>query len=51
MGLARPAVAGQDKGAYERLRNLYNGLDLRGEPVPPAEEMDIAKLCKQPFCR
>lgn len=51
MGLARPAMAAQDKGAYEKLRSLYNGLDIKGELVPPPEEMDIAKLCRQPFCR
>lgn len=51
MGLARPAVVGQDEGAYEKLRGMYNALDIKGEAVPPPEEMDIAKLCKQPFCR
>lgn len=51
MGLARPAVAGIDRGSYEKLRTMYNGLDIKGPQVVPAEEMEIAHLCKQHFCR
>lgn len=51
MGLARPAMAGMDRGAYEKLRSIYNNLDIRGPPIVGAEDMEIANLCKHPFCK
>lgn len=51
MGLARPAMAGMDHGAYENLRRIYNRLDIPGPLIAPAEEMEITKLCGHPFCK
>ena len=44
-------MAGLDGGAYERLRNIYNSLDIPGPNIVGAEDMEIATLCKHPFCR
>lgn len=51
MGLSRAAVAGKDQGSYEKLRALYNSLDISGPAVVPAQDMEIEKLCDQRFCR
>lgn len=51
MGLARPAMAGLDEGAYEKLRAMYNSLDIAGPAIVAAEDMEIANLCKHPFCK
>lgn len=51
MGLARPAMAGVDEGAYEKLRAMYNSLDIAGPAIVAAEDMEIANLCKHPFCK
>lgn len=51
MALARPALANMDQGAYEKLRKMYNRLDIPGPNIAPAAEMEIAKLCTHPFCR
>lgn len=51
MGLSRPAIASMDQGAYESLRKLYNNLDIPGPNIPGAEEMEMTKLCKHPFCK
>lgn len=51
MGLSRPAMAGIDQGAYETLRKLYNDLDIPGPSIVGAEEMEMATLCKHPFCK
>lgn len=51
MGLSRPAIADMDRGAYEKLRKMYNQLDIPGPDVPRPEEMEMAKLCKHPFCK
>lgn len=44
-------MAGLDGGAYERLRKIYNSLDIPGPIISAAEDMEIATLCKHPFCR
>ncbi|CAN0501656.1 unnamed protein product, partial [Ectocarpus sp. 8 AP-2014] len=38
------------KGSYEKLRKLYNGLDIAGPDIEAAEDMDMAMLCKHQFC-
>ncbi|CAN0120612.1 unnamed protein product [Ectocarpus sp. 12 AP-2014] len=50
MMLRRPAILGVDKGSYEKLRKLYNGLDIAGPDIEAAEDMDMAMLCKHQFC-
>ncbi|CBN76793.1 hypothetical protein Esi_0000_0634 [Ectocarpus siliculosus] len=50
MMLKRPAILGVDKGSYEKLRKLYNSLDIAGPNIEAAEDMDMAMLCKHQFC-
>ncbi|CAN0171041.1 unnamed protein product [Ectocarpus sp. 4 AP-2014] len=50
MMLRRPAILGVDKGSYEKLRKLYNGLDIAGPDIQAAEDMDMAMLCEHQFC-
>ncbi|CAM9167443.1 unnamed protein product, partial [Ectocarpus sp. 6 AP-2014] len=50
MMLKRPAILGVDKGSYEKLRKLYNSLDIAGPVIEAAEDMDMAMLCKHQFC-
>lgn len=51
MALARPALDKMDQGAYEKLRRIYNRLDIPGPNIVPPGEMEISKLCEHPFCR
>lgn len=46
-----PALMDLDEGSYEKLRALYNGLDIKGEDILAPEEMDMAKLCSHQFCK
>lgn len=49
--LKGPALMGLDQGSYEKLRKLYNGLDIPGAQITPADEMDLATLCEHQFCK